>query len=86
MMIVTSKYEHWLGQRQKARLLNNTSIDNYKSAWPRKTRMNDFNLEKVGVKPPKFMKWEKKLLDQLLSKSKNKSGYSFQKKSQGIRF
>ena len=41
-----------------------------KDNWPRKTRLNDFNLEKVGAKQPKFLKWEKKLLDQLLSKAK----------------
>ena len=39
------------------------------SKWPRKIRLNDKYLEKHGIKQPKFEKWEKKLLDQLMQKT-----------------
>lgn len=66
--MVTSKYDWWLGEQQRKKQLD----INIKDHWPRKTRLNDFNLEKAGAKQPKFMRWEKKLLDQLLSKTKKR--------------
>lgn len=48
--MITSKYNWWMGERHKRRLMD----INVKSSWPRKTRLNDVNLEKFGAKQPKF--------------------------------
>lgn len=39
-VMITSKYNWWMGERQKRRMMDL----NVKSSWPRKTRLNDVNL------------------------------------------
>lgn len=65
-VMVMSKYNWWLSQKQ----LNKNKENDFREQWPRKTKNYDASLEKFGVKQPRFERWEKKLLDQLLSKSK----------------
>lgn len=65
-LMITSKYNWWMAERIKRRQEDNGN----KTAWPRKARFNNqSNFDLFDVKKPKFERWEKKLLDQLLSKT-----------------
>lgn len=63
---ITSKYNWWLAERIKKRQLD-TSL---KRNWPRKIKSNEINFDNFGVTQPRFERWEKKLIDQLMSKPK----------------
>lgn len=60
-----NKFDMWIEETKKKKLFG----DRTTSKWPRKIRLHDRNLERYGMKQPKFEKWEKKLLDQLMSKA-----------------
>ena len=67
--MITSKYNWWLNEKKKKRRQDPNLTSTLGKNWPRKTKTHDYNLEKLGAKQPRFEKWEKKLLDQLLSKT-----------------
>jgi hypothetical protein len=66
-VVIINKYDWWMGERRRRRT-RQLDID-FRDMWPKKAKFSDVNLERFGIKEPRFEKWKKKLMDQLLPKS-----------------